>query len=833
VMSTTIVIPACLEPLMQESRWLVWRRERGRGGRLTKVPYRADCLSSHASCKDPTTWCSFDIAMRAYREGGVDGIAFALLGSNVAAFDVDHCRDAGSGTLHEWAQRLVERCGSYAEITPSREGIRILGTGSDRKTHRKFAVADGVSVEVYRNCERFITVTGEQISGALDQLADIDAVADQVVAELDAAKQARQQKPVLRSLEPHGRDLADIIKNGCGTSFGGDKSRAVWFVIHALLEQGLTIDAITAVLIDPNNGISTHLLSRSEDPTAYAHRQIRKAMSERAKSTRPPVDGGTDSVGAEIVRLATLSPLHYEMERRAAAEQLGVRSSILDQLVQSERKSIDGSGLQGQAIELPEPEPWENPVGGAALLDDVVAAIRRYVVLPEHAARACACWVVHTFLAEHFLVSPRLCISSPTKGCGKTTLLDVVFRLVQRPLLASNVTPAAVFRVIEKCKPCLLIDEADTFLGVNDELRGILNSGHRKGGAVLRVTGDDLEPRLYSTFAPCSIALIGMLPSTLADRSIPVELSRRRPNESVESFRPDRAGHLDQLARQAARWAQDNAVAVAAADPEMPEEVTNRARDNWRVLKAIATVAGGNWPDLIDEAAKAAQARVEDEASRFELLLADIRAVGFCGNDTEVRSADLVQRLIELEGRPWAELNHGKPLTQNRLARLLKPLGIGPENIGPENSRARGYKRDHFQDAFERYLAPEPPSELHRCTEGDEVRTSRISEPHSQNHGCALGKCENPNNDGVLGGCAVARGGIPPNGGDEGGLGDYRIRQLAGWYLDRAEAERQRTGAIQQTELDETLRTLLADEGVFPEFIGVEFERVMRAVFGS
>ena len=407
----------------------------------------------------------------------------------------------------------------------------------------------------------------------------------------------------------------------------------------------------------------------------------------------------------------------------------------------------------------------------------------------------------------------------------------MLFRLVLRPLLASNVTPAAVFRVIEKYKPCLLIDEADTFLGVNDELRGILNSGHRKGGSVLRVTGDDLEPRQFATFAPCGIALIGTLPPTLADRSISIQLNRRRPNEPVELFRPDRAGHLDALARQAARWAQDNAVAVAATDPEMPEQVTNRARDNWRVLKAIATVAGGKWPDHIDEAAKAAQGQVEDEASRLESLLEDIRAVGFRNDDIEVRSADLVQRLIELEGRPWAELSRGKPLSQNRLARLLKPLAIGPGNVGLENSRARGYKRDQFQEAFERYLAPEALPELHRCTEGDEIRTSRISELHSHDSGCALGKGEIPNNDAHLGGCAVVSEGIPSNGGD--GLSEHRVRQLAGWYLDRAEAERQCTGTIQQNELDEDLRGRLAIEGVLPEFVGVEFERVMRAVFGS
>jgi hypothetical protein len=399
--------------------------------------------------------------------------------------------------------------------------------------------------------------------------------------------------------------------------------------------------------------------------------------------------------------------------------------------------------------------------------------------------------------------------------------------------MSSNVTPAAVFRVIEKYKPCLLIDEADTFLGVNDELRGILNSGHRKGGAVLRVTGDDLEPRQFATFGPCAIALIGTLPPTLADRSIPVELSRRRPSEPVESYRPDRAGHLDQLARQAARWAQDNAIAVGAADPEMPEEVTNRACDNWRVLKAIASVAGGKWPGYIDEAAKAAQARGGEEASRLELLLGDIRAVGFTGNDAEVRSADLVQRLIDLEGRPWAELGRShKPLTQNGLARLLKPLAIGPGNVGPENSRARGYKREQFQDAFERYLPPNGDPEVHRCTERDETRVSRISEPHSPEDGCALGESKKPNNDGLLGTCALSNGGNGQSTREPRSpewrrlpLEPHTIERLASGYRQHFYAGRD------EVATDGWLRQALAAEGVFPEFITTEFGRVKRVVY--
>ena len=177
---------------------------------------------------------------------------------------------------------------------------------------------------------------------------------------------------------------------------------------------------------------------------------VSKATSEHATARTPGVDGGPD---AEIARLAGLSPLQYEKERKAAAKRLGFRISALDPLVRGTRGGPTGNGrpLQGHPIELSEPDPWENPVNGAALLDEIVSGIKRYVVLPEHAARACACWVVHTYLVEHFLVSPRLGISSPTKGCGKTTLLDVVKRLVLRPLMCSNVTPAAVFRVIEKC----------------------------------------------------------------------------------------------------------------------------------------------------------------------------------------------------------------------------------------------------------------------------------------------------------------------------------------------------------------------------------------------
>ena len=234
--------------------------------------------------------------MRAYEAGRGDGIVICLFGSNLIAFDLDDCRNATTGEIEPAARDLIARAGSYVEITPSGTGLRIIGKGNGAKVHRKQAVpgANGMTVEAYRNCERFISVTGDALPEATAELADNDALLDQVVAELDAVK-AKQAKSKARQAKGKGGkgqrnkklDLDDLIKNGEGGHFGGDRSRAVWFVINRLLEQGKSADEIVAVLIDPANGISAHCLDQS-DPAQHARRQVERAQKERTQVLPPP-----------------------------------------------------------------------------------------------------------------------------------------------------------------------------------------------------------------------------------------------------------------------------------------------------------------------------------------------------------------------------------------------------------------------------------------------------------------------------------------------------------------------------------------------------------------
>jgi putative DNA primase/helicase len=338
--------------------------------------------------------------------------------------------------------------------------------------------------------------------------------------------------------------------------------------------------------------------------------------------------------------------------------------------------------------------------------------------MDNRAADAVALWAVHTHLMSATSITPRLAITSPTKRCGKTTLLDVLARLVWRPLPTADVTAAALFRSVEAHSPTLLVDEGDAFLSGRDELRGILNSGHRASGAVLRTAGEDHEPRQFATYAAVAIACIGRLPfPTLEDRSIIVTLRRRRSDEAVEQFRHDRTATLDQLARQIRRWASDNEEAVNnTTDPAIPAGIYNRLADNWRPLLAIADTAGGEWSGRARCAARQLIGEAPADPELGPVLLANIRSILVergAERADRISSEELVARLVALEGRPWADMHgSGHPLTRHSLARLLKPFGIAPSMMRQGDKPFRGYQVSQFDDAFGRYIpaAQDTPS---------------------------------------------------------------------------------------------------------------------------
>jgi hypothetical protein len=484
-------------------------------------------------------------------------------------------------------------------------------------------------------------------------------------------------------------------------------------------------------------------------------------------------DEEEDETDTEITRLAKLSMMAYEQQRKAAAKKLDVRINFLDMLVRAKRVELgldsdDDDGRQGHAVTFPEVEPWPEEVDGAALLDDIVDAICTFIAMRLYKYDICALWVIHTYLVKHFRISPKISIRSPMRRCGKSTLLEIFNELVFRAWSTGNITKAALFRVIEMWHPTLLVDEVDTFVGEDEELRGIINNSHKYDGSVTRTVGEGHEPRKFSVYGAVALSGIGGLAATLADRSVTIDLKRKRPGEKVTKLRFKHIEQLHELRRRIVRWIADHEESIAKREPEMPSIIDDdREADNWEVLLAIADEVGGEvWPDRARRAAKAAHAAMsDDDVALLELLLADIRdAFATHGtkahDEIEIASLILVGVLNRRLGRPWAEIGkNGKEMTQNKLARMLKAVVIAPVMIGPTNKRLSGYQLGQFRDAFERYLPAEGDSNLTSSHNPVNTGTSDDSKPHIEDNDVRLENARNPITTGSCEDVRLRRGG--------------------------------------------------------------------------
>lgn len=377
--------------------------------------------------------------------------------------------------------------------------------------------------------------------------------------------------------------------------------------------------------------------------------------------------------------------------------------------------AIEGGGTP---MEFSDPEPWPEPVDGAAWLDAVMALFRKHLILPDQAAEAIALWIMQTYALEASDIAPMLAVVSPEKRCGKSRLLSLLSYLCRRPLAASSITGSVIFRVVEQWSPTLVIDEADTFLSDNESLRGIINSGHTRPMArVLRSVGESHEPRWFSTWGAKVIARIGKFKGaweTVSDRSIVVPMRRRAEGEQIDRAFPKVTPAIEVLNRQAVRWSQDHMDQLRAIVPAEREGLDDRAADNWRPLFAIAELVGAGWPEKATRAALTLSGAKERESSTAGvLLLEDIRKYfgpGGPGVD-RVATIDLADWLAtspDLAERPWRTFRHGKPVSPKSVGNLLEPYGIKPdrwwEGTRPKRIQVRGFCREAFADAWGRYL---------------------------------------------------------------------------------------------------------------------------------
>jgi primase-polymerase (primpol)-like protein len=168
------------------------------GGKWTKPPFQSQNPSRMARNNACQTWSSYADAVAAVKAGEADGLGFVLTGTDVAAIDLDHCRDGITGEIDGWAQQIIDRApGAYCEATVSGAGLRLIGLGTRDKAHTSYQIEGGwtgARIEIYRQAVRYITVSGLQL-GACSALTNIDDLID----NLNQAVRGYKARTVFRS----------------------------------------------------------------------------------------------------------------------------------------------------------------------------------------------------------------------------------------------------------------------------------------------------------------------------------------------------------------------------------------------------------------------------------------------------------------------------------------------------------------------------------------------------------------------------------------------------------------------------------------------------------
>ncbi|MCK5681343.1 DUF3631 domain-containing protein, partial [bacterium] len=455
-----------------------------------------------------------------------------------------------------------------------------------------------------------------------------------------------------------------------------------------------------------------------------------------------PTQDKADFINSKIKALAHLEPVALDIERKELMKKYGIKAKTIDEVLANVRAETN----EDTTSIVNDVEAWHQKVNGADLLHKISSLIATFTILPSLMYDVLALWVLLTYCYDNYRILPQVAIYSPEKRCGKSTLMEVVEAVAHRALFASNISPAAVYRSIEKYHPTLFIDEADTFYKENLELQGICNSGHTKRTAyVIRTEGDNHDPVKFSTWCPKVIALIGELKDTQHDRSIIIQMRRRLPDEVVKKLPTDLERDCTDIRQKCKRWTTDNETALKLAKPKVPETGNDREQDNWTPLFAIAECVGGDWPGRVKKALLSIAEEPDDNESLALRLLRDIQGVFIETTKDKIVSEDLVTLLKSVKDAPWNDWNYGRGLTQNSLGRQLKPFKVKPQQQWIYGKNLRGYSLDQFKDTFERYLsAPTPPNQSARVLEPNDCADFSAFQSAREVFSLALQKHEKP-----------------------------------------------------------------------------------------
>jgi hypothetical protein len=346
----------------------------------------------------------------------------------------------------------------------------------------------------------------------------------------------------------------------------------------------------------------------------------------------------------------------------------------------------------------------------------VCVFLKDYFVLSDRLISIIAAWVLASWMSEHWDRFPLLAITSPEPRCGKTTLLELLQAITRQGMHVTNVTAAAVYRLItiKKGKLTFLMDESQSLKRQGSEqsqvVRELLNASIDNGIQAIRCSGERYEDvGRFSLYCPKVYAMIGHPDGILLDRSLPIGVARKSKSDVVNRYRSRDIRHEGEtIQKELAKWAKTNwerAVAIydkldlldiandRMADLLLPLQAVLTLEDNHKALTELVQYANS-----LEEVAQ----RQENRTDGVKLLAAIKAIFDKCQKDF-IETTEVIQRLLLREEENWSACNKGKPLNAHHLAYLLRDYDIQP--CHSDDKKTRGYRRAAFVPVWSKYVS--------------------------------------------------------------------------------------------------------------------------------
>jgi hypothetical protein len=716
----------------------------------------------HAKPNDPLTWTNFESAYRYLKEhlqgkGRKCGLSFALKGDGIVGIDLDKCRNVETGEIKPWAVAIMKRFPGYWELSPSGTGIHGFLRGKLPVKGRRKG-----NIEVYA-ADKFLSVTGRRLTdygadGATDGIEDHSAELAKWHQEVFGAPSTASTSTPSTEKENIPNDLGLVINNPPpkfdwgeledlwdtapqakrlfeGSHGRADQSAAEQSLANYAINAGWTPQRTCDLLVQARLNVGEqpkHLgyYVLTIGKAVAAHQEREAAWQKRHGHAQPsngqangPTNGQAPPAAPEPappVENAVLetdpSPTQEspaQQNRNLEGEGTPDRQDRQDRRVRRVSEGCERAVEPGQSV--PDGRVSE---GRESLIAGVMKFVADYIVMSEPERLVVACWVVPTHLMEVWDLFPHLAITSPEKRCGKSTLLELLGWVVFEPQFATNIAPAAMYRLIQKLKPTLLMDEAQSLQRHGSEAsevtRELINGSISKSGKVIRCIGKNHEPATFSIYCPKVIAMIGEPDGILADRCFPVRLKRKSKADVVKRCRSKEVGGVGlKLNEWIQGWVEKHKTDVASTYEKLePFDIDNdRMADLLLPLQAILKVNGEEgFLELLKGYAEGLgeRDRRQESQSQGVRLLAACREifssrppwVSFLGTN------DLIDELKKREEEPWGTFRYGKPINPEGLAKLLGPYDI--KSGRNKDQSARGYFKADLQKAWDLYLPPDP-----------------------------------------------------------------------------------------------------------------------------